>query len=99
MVKRQPQEETGMKLGRKTLFQSQVPERGAPCAIHGPRGSIGFGLVAQDRTEGRASVVAFLGISIRKVQKARQGEVNSLGLLSLTVFTGLSLVAWYQALG
>lgn len=75
-----------MKLGRKTLFQSQVPERGAPWAIHCPRGSIGFGLVAEDRTEGRASVVAFLGISIRK---ARQGKVNSLGLLSLTVFTGL----------
>lgn len=50
----QPQEETGMKLGRKTVFYSQVPEKGSPRAMRGPGGSVGLGQVAEDRSEGKS---------------------------------------------
>lgn len=52
----------------------------------GPHGKTPGGPEAEDRSQLKVWARTFLGVSLGK---ARQGKMNSLGLVGLTIFAGL----------
>lgn len=88
-------------MSKGNRIYSQVPERKLQHVLQGHRRNSRFGSGSRSKSEERAQVIVFIGVSKGKV---RLGNVNSFMLAGLNNFSRLwaiamVLAAWYLALG